>query len=100
MKIEIEREKEQIKEKLKEQYNQIEQQKMKEKEKPKEIEREKENLYRTEFLRHHRKSVSEFPSKKVIDIYLDAKHLFEENKTTIATNARNYKNQKMGTFKL
>lgn len=39
-------------------------------------------------------------SKKVLDVYLDAKHLFAENKVAIADNAKNYKNSKMGKLRL
>lgn len=39
-------------------------------------------------------------SKKVIDVYLDARHLFDEAKSTIATDPKAYKNSKINKFKL
>lgn len=39
-------------------------------------------------------------SKKVIDVYIDAKHLFEDVKNTIATDPKAYKNFKINKFKL
>lgn len=51
----------------------------------------------------HQRAMSTSESKKVIDVYLDAKHLFEdakEVKSKIAMDPKAYKNAKMGKFKL